>query len=400
MEPRKLVFALSALTGPGRPLGPGTAEAAVGPTVSSWVTTPDRSRLLARGESPTFSTDGPRPGQMITVDPGRTFQTMDGFGASITDSSAALLYRLPAAQHDEVLRSIFHPDEGIGMSFLRQPIGSSDFVDEPHYTYNDLPPGQTDYEMTRFSIAHDEAQILPLLRRALELNPDLKVMASPWGQPAWMKANGSLFGGRLIDDPAIYRAYARYLVRFVQAYEAAGVPIYALIVQNEPQNRTPDGYPGTDMPVAQQAAVINELGPQLRDAGLGRVKIISYDHNWAEHPDDIADAQALGVDPEPNYPSDILRSSAARRTPRQRWLRQQPQRRLHRRGDGRRHHGHEERRVLRARAHEQVRPSRRGADRLGEHRRPPQRGLPQPGRLDRAGGEEHRRRDPDVRRLP
>jgi glucosylceramidase len=97
----------------------------------------------------------------------------------------------------------------------------------------------------------------------------------------------------------------------VQEYQAAGVPIYALTVQNEPQNRVPKGYAGTDMPVAQQAAVINELGPMLRDNGLGAVKIISYDHNWAQHPDDIASANALGVDPERNYPYDILRTSAA-----------------------------------------------------------------------------------------
>jgi glucosylceramidase len=126
-----------------------------------------------------------------------------------------------------------------------------------------------------------------------------------------MKVNNSIIGGRLKNDPAIHRAYARYLLRFVQEYQAAGVPIYALTVQNEPQNRVPKGYAGTDMPVAQQAAVINELGPMLRDNGLGAVKIISYDHNWAQHPDDIASANALGVDPERNYPYDILRTSAA-----------------------------------------------------------------------------------------
>jgi glucosylceramidase len=292
-------------------LGAGTAEAAVGPTVSSWITTPDRSQLLAQGPSATFNTDGARPGQMINLDPNQRFQTMDGFGASITDSSAAVLYRLPAAQRDQVMSSIFHPVNGIGMSFLRQPIGGSDFIDEAPYTYNDLPAGQTDLPMARFSIAHDEAQILPLLRQARALNPGLKVIATPWGQPAWMKANNSLIGGRMKDDPAIFQAYALYLVKFVQAYQAAGVPIYALTVQNEPQNRAPSGYAGTDMPVAHQVAIINRLGPMLRDAGLGQVKIISYDHNWAEHPDDIASANAAGVDPEPNYPYDVLRSSAA-----------------------------------------------------------------------------------------
>ena len=307
------ITAVAALTlaGAGVVAAPGSAQAAAGPTVSSWITTPDRSQLLDPGPSPTFTSDGTPPGQLITVDPAQTFQTMDGFGASITDSSAALLHRLPAGQRDDVMRSLFHPTDGVGLSLLRQPIGGSDFIDEPHHTYNDLPAGETDLEQTRFSIAHDEAEILPLLRQARELNPDLKVIASPWGQPAWMKANNSIINGRLRDDPAIFRSYALYLLKFVQAYQAAGVPVHALAVQNEPQNRTPDNYAGTDMPVAHQAAVINELGPMLRDAGLA-TKIISFDHNWAEHPDDIADAEELGVDPEVNYPYDVLRTSAAR----------------------------------------------------------------------------------------
>ncbi|BDZ41974.1 hypothetical protein GCM10025865_12730 [Paraoerskovia sediminicola] len=149
------------------------------------------------------------------------------------------------------------------------------------------------------------------MQQALEINPDLKVLASPWGQPAWMKANGSIVGGRLIDDPAIFESYALYLTKFVQAYEDAGIPVYALTVQNEPQNRTPDAYPGTDMPVAHEAAVINELGPMLQDAGLGDVQIIGFDHNWAQHPDDAADATSLGLPAEPDYAADLLRSSAA-----------------------------------------------------------------------------------------
>lgn len=288
-----------------------TAQAAPGPVVSVWITTPDRSQLL-NPAAPTQFGDGGATGQTITINSSQTFQTMDGFGASLTDSSASLLYSLPQAQRDEVMASIFSPTRGIGMSMLRQPIGASDFVDGPHYTYNDLPAGQTDLSQSRFSIAHDEARILPLLRQALQLNPQLKIMASPWSVPAWMKTNNSLVGGRVKDDPAYFRSYALYLLKFVQAYEAAGVPIYALTIQNEPQNRTPDSYPGTDLPVAHQNAVINELGPMLEQAGLGDVLIISYDHNWTQHPDDIADAQRLGVDPELNYPYDALRGSAAR----------------------------------------------------------------------------------------
>ena len=295
-----LIF-LAACTTAQTPEGSLEATAA-GDTAQVWLTTPDRSKLLEKQADVTFG-DGSPGGATINVDASQTLQTMDGFGASLTDSSAALLYGLSPERRNEVMRKVFDPDAGIGMSFLRQPIGSSDFVDGPHYTYNDIPADQTDFNMERFSIDHDRAQILPLLREALALNPDLKVMATPWGQPAWMKEGGEQFGGRLKDDPAVIEAYALYLVKFIQAYEDAGVPIYALTVQNEPQNRTPDGYPGTDMPVATQAAVINALGPMLEDVGLGRVKIMSYDHNWSQFPGDGPE--------EPNYPYDILRTSAA-----------------------------------------------------------------------------------------
>ena len=158
-------------------------------------------------------------------------------------------------------------------------MGASDFVDGPHYTYDDVPAGKTDYRLRHFSIAHDRKQILPLLRRALALNPKLKVIGTPWSPPAWMKTNQSLVGGRLIDSPRIYDAYARYFVKFVRAYKRAGVPIYALTLQNEPQNRNPNAYPGMDMPVRQEAKLIEALGPKLQRAGL-RTKLLGYDHNW------------------------------------------------------------------------------------------------------------------------
>ncbi|WP_420594357.1 RICIN domain-containing protein [Deinococcus sp.] len=267
-----------------------------------YLTTPDRSQLLAKQPDLTFSGSA-SGGATINVDASQTFQSMDGFGASITDSSAALLYQLAPAQRDQVMQKVFDPNAGIGMSFLRQPIGSSDFVDGPHYTFDDIPANETDFNMSRFTVAHDNARILPLLRQALTLNPQLKVMLTSWGQPAWMKENGQQFGGKLKNDSRVISAYALYLVKSIQAYEAAGVPVYGLTVQNEPQNVSPDGYPGTDMPVATEAAVINALGPMLQNAGLGRVKIIGFDHNWQLFPGDPSN--------EPNYPYDLLRTSAA-----------------------------------------------------------------------------------------
>jgi glucosylceramidase len=126
-----------------------------------------------------------------------------------------------------------------------------------------------------------------------------------------MKTNNSLIGGRLIDDARIYQAYAQYFVKFIQAYARAGVPVDAVSVQNEPQNRTPKGYPGTDLPVAQAKKVIAALGPALRKAGL-RTKILGFDHNWAVHPDDIA-AMPPGQSPEVNYAADLLADPATAR---------------------------------------------------------------------------------------
>src|SRR6202035_1259571 len=223
----------------------------------------------------------------IVVDPTLTYQTMQGFGGAITDSSATVLYRLSPAARAATMRSLFDPVTGDGLDYLRQPIGASDFVATADYTYDDLPAGQTDYAQQHFSIAHDQAQILPLLRQAKALNPRLQIIASPWSPPAWMKTNGSLIGGPLIATPQIYQAYALYLLKFIEAYRANGVNVNAITVQNEPQNRTSDNYPGTDMPSAQEAAVIEYLGPMLRAAHLP-TEIFAYDHNWAEHPNDIA----------------------------------------------------------------------------------------------------------------
>jgi glucosylceramidase len=209
------------------------------------------------------------------------------------------------------MRRLFDPRTGIGISFLRQPIGSSDFTAAAgHWTYDDVPAGRTDFALRHFSIDRDRARVLPLLREARRLDPKLTVMATPWSPPAWMKTGDSLVGGRLKDDPAVYRAYARYLVAFVRAYAAAGVPIDYLSVQNEPQNRAPKGYPGTDLPVRQEVAVIAALGPPLR-AASPRTKILAYDHNWSTHPDDVATTPP-GEDPETDYPYEVLDSPAAR----------------------------------------------------------------------------------------
>jgi glucosylceramidase len=301
--------ALTAAVVPPAQASSGADRGGDGPTARVWVTSADRAELMHDRGTVAFGTE-PTSELTITVDPSRTYQPMDGFGASITDSSAAVLYRLDPAARERAMRSLFDPVRGIGVSALRQPIGASDFVDEPHYTYDDVPASRTDFALAHFSIAHDQAQILPLLRRAKALNPRLTVIATPWSPPAWMKTNDSLIGGRLKDDPRIYAAYARYFVKFAQAYRAAGVPVDYLTVQNEPQNRTPNAYPGMDLPVAQEVKLIEAVGPALRAAGL-RTRILAYDHNWATHPGDIATTPP-GEDPETDYPYEVLNSPAAK----------------------------------------------------------------------------------------
>src|SRR5205807_1846919 len=182
-----------------------------------WVTTPDGTDKLTDLGTVAFGSAMPSA-PTIVVDPTLTYQRMQGFGGAITDSSATVLYRLSPAARAATMRSLFDPVTGDGLDYLRQPIGASDFVATADYTYDDMPAGQADYAQRHFSIAHDQAQILPLLRQAEAINPDLTIMAAPWSPPAWMKTSASLVGGRLIDDPRIYLSYALYLVKFVEAY--------------------------------------------------------------------------------------------------------------------------------------------------------------------------------------
>jgi glucosylceramidase len=238
-----------------------------------------------------FSASQPA-GLIIQVDASRTYQQIDGFGASITDSSAWLLsQKLAPAQRAALLTQLFDPKEGIGLAVLRQPMGSSDFS-LADYSYDDMGPGESDPEMKHFSIDRDRQYILPVLREALAVNPKLKIIASPWSPPGWMKTSGSMVGGTLL--PSSFAPLARYFVRFVQSYEAAGVPIFAVTPQNEPRN-IPADYPGMGMTAEEQTILIRDhLGPAFRDAHL-KTKIMVFDHNWdiMDFPDKIlGDPQA------------------------------------------------------------------------------------------------------------
>ncbi len=252
----------------------GAAHAASGPAVSVTETTTNQSQLLAPQSGATFAPGSSSQGQVITVNPSTTYQSMTGFGASFTDSSAWLVDNSPL--RSQIMTKLFDPSQGIGLDFLRQPIGASDFSLST-YSYDDMPSGQTDPTLANFSIAHDQAYIIPVLQQALSLNPAITVMATPWSPPGWMKTSGSMVGGTL--NSGDYQVFADYLTKFIQAYDAAGVPISLITPQNEPEY-SPSNYPGSTLTASQEASFIgNNLGPDLQRAGLS-TKIIGYDHNW------------------------------------------------------------------------------------------------------------------------
>ena len=211
LKHRALAGSAALLTALAAVAGSATGAAADGPggpapvTAQVWMTTANGADELTDLGSVAFSTAAAGV-PTVVVDPTLTYQTMQGFGGAITDSSASVLYTLPPRQRAQVMASLFSPHGGDGLDYLRQPIGASDMVaGTTDYTYDDRPAGQTDYSMADFSIAHDQAEILPLLREAEALNPHLRVIATPWSPPAWMKTNDSLIGGQLIDSPQIYQ---------------------------------------------------------------------------------------------------------------------------------------------------------------------------------------------------
>lgn len=246
--------------------------------VDVWLTLGDESKKLSHEAPLTLSVAQPGDTAYIEINPAVRYQQFEGAGASLTESSAFLVMSvLDSNARAELLRNLFTREgSGIGLSYLRQPMGASDFALDD-YTYDDQPAGQTDADLSDFSINRDQKYVLPALRAALELNPQLRVMGSPWSPPAWMKKNSQLHGSELL--PEYYQAFADYHVKFVQAYETQGVPIDAVTIQNEPNFAT-GNYPSMLMPAkAQQTFVRDYLGPAFEKACLA-TRILVFDHNW------------------------------------------------------------------------------------------------------------------------
>ena len=242
-----------------------------------WVTNGDESSKLQYMGSLSAWSD-PGPGPVFAVNPEDPYETIRGFGAAISNSAAHNLYNV-ASDRQAVLQSLFHPVDGIGISWLRLVMGGSDFNAVPPYTYDDAPPGEEDFDFQYFSIDKDRDFVLPLLAEILAINPEIGIVASPWSPPAWMKTSESLNGGELKSGVEYEDALARYFVLFLQAYADEGITIEAITLQNEPEH-TSNGYPTMWMTSETQNGIIRDhLGPMLQQEGLS-TEIWVWDHNW------------------------------------------------------------------------------------------------------------------------
>jgi glucosylceramidase len=268
-------------------LVPAVPAQAAGEQVNIWLTTTNDADGLnvTRGlqqQTPVNFAAGTGTGQVtVTVDENVQYQPFEGGGASFTDSAAWLMNSsniLSAATRDDTMRKLFDPNTGIGLSFIRNPMGASDLA-RFSYTYDDMPAGQTDPGLSRFSIAHDLTDVVPLTRRALQLNPAIKVMGTPWSPPPWMKDNDDYRLGWV--ESQYYPALAQYFVKYVQAYAAQGIPISFVSVNNEPTCCAT--YPSANWNGSGlQFFTKTHLLPALQTAGLS-TKVLALDWNWDQY---------------------------------------------------------------------------------------------------------------------
>ena len=247
--------------------------------VAVWLTNADKSALFEQQSDLSFS-NATSQNNEIRIDQDQTYQTMDGFGFCLTGGSAYLIHKMNTDKRMQLLKELFGTDgKNIGISYLRVSIGASD-LDSQVFSYDDLPPGETDVNMEKFSLAPDRPNLIPVLKEILSINPQIKILGSPWSPPMWMKTNDSSKGGSL--KPEYYDAYAKYFVKYIEGMRKEGIHIDAITIQNEPLH--PGNNPSMFMPANEQAAFIKQsLGPAFKAANI-QTKIIVYDHN-ADRPD-------------------------------------------------------------------------------------------------------------------
>ncbi len=243
--------------------------------ISYWLTTGDKVNLLSKQTTSLNLGVVANALPTVNVDSTQQFQTINGFGYTLTQGSAEVINQLPTPDRSLLLTELFgNSDNSIGVSFLRIGIGATDLASSV-YSYDDMPPGQTDISLNNFSLAMDQVAMIPVLKQILQINPKIKLLATPWSAPVWMKDNNSTIGGRL--SPAYYKVYADYFVKYIRVMQANGLDIFAISPQNEPLN--PNNNPSLVMTAPEQSSFIkNNLGPAFITAGIN-TKIIIYDHN-------------------------------------------------------------------------------------------------------------------------
>lgn len=269
-----------------------TSAAIHGQQLEFWLTDPDAHVYFQQQSSVSPNTNSQGTNDVITINNTATHQTIDGFGYTFTGGSALHLHNLDDTTRAQILQELFATDKNnIGVSYLRISIGASDLDPEP-FTYDDLPSGQTDQNLTHFDLGKSREHVIPILKEILAINPSIKILGSPWSPPTWMKSNHDTRGGSLVSE--YYDAYARYFVRYIQEMQKEGITIDAITIQNEPLN--PNNNPSLRMEASEQAQFIKRsLGPTFRQNSI-KTKIFLYDHNC-----DV-----------PDYPISILQDADAR----------------------------------------------------------------------------------------
>ncbi|WP_235985757.1 glycoside hydrolase family 30 protein [Mucilaginibacter segetis] len=242
---------------------------------SLWLSTVNRkSEFELQKETIPFA-ENTTTGQQISIDDTKTFQTIDGFGFALTGGSAMLIKAMSPAARTALLKDVFASDgNNIGVSYLRLSIGASD-LNQSVFTYDDMPDGETDPSLKKFSLSQDMNDVVPVLKEILAINKNIKILSSPWTAPCWMKTNNNIKGGQL--KPEYYKVYADYFVKYIKAMQQQGITIDAITIQNEPLNDR--NTPSMQMFAPEQATFIKTaLGPALKAAGI-KTKIVLFDHN-------------------------------------------------------------------------------------------------------------------------
>ena len=199
--------------------------------LSCWLTTSNQKNLMKKQTDALMFSDEINGYPTIQVDSTVTYQEIDGFGFTLTGGSARLINTLDNETKQNLLTELFAFDSTfIGVSYLRISIGASD-LSETDFTYDEMPDGQTDPDLEHFTVDMEQEHLIPLLKMILKINPDIKILGSPWTAPTWMKTNNAYIGGSL--KPEYYTTYANYFVKYIQAMAREGISIDAITIQNE-----------------------------------------------------------------------------------------------------------------------------------------------------------------------